>query len=174
MDHRPRQRHVEGTLSRAQDADLDLRAGRTAQLVDGFFEAHPLGRMAVDAQDDVAGLEAGAGRRGILDRRDDLRVVLVARKLGADPGELAMAVGKHLAVFVLVHIVRMRIEPVEHPLEARLDEFLLVDRLDVASLDALDHLTIEREVGVAGAALHGRAAAGEQAESEDPGRGGGA
>ena len=166
-DDRAGQRHVERTLTQTQDHHAHFGAGRSAQLIDRILQGHAIGRMAVDAQNDVAWLEAGARRRRVVDRRDDLGMALVARQLGADAGELAMAVGEHLAVFVLVHIVGMRIEPGEHALEAVLHQMIVIDRLDIARMDAIHHAAVKRQIGIAGC-RHRRAAANEREKKRRP------
>src|SRR5579871_6785946 len=62
----------------------------------------------------VARLDAGAGRRGAVDRGDHLRHPVLDRDLDADAAELAARRRHQLRVFALFEIVRMRVEPSEH------------------------------------------------------------
>jgi hypothetical protein len=52
-------------------------------------QAHALHRLAVDAHDQVAGLHAGALRRRVVDRGDDLDEAVLHADLDAEAAELA-------------------------------------------------------------------------------------
>src|SRR5690242_850753 len=64
----------------------------------------------------------------------------------------------------------MRVEAGEHALEAVLHHAVVIDRLDIAGMDAIHHPAVEREIGIA-AARQRRAAADKE---KDKGRGSGA
>src|SRR5262249_20223406 len=69
LDDLAGQRDVERILGAATDRNLDGRAGLAAQLLDCFLEGEALHRLAVERDDEVAGPQAGPGRRRLVDRR---------------------------------------------------------------------------------------------------------
>src|SRR5207302_8753479 len=80
---------VEGLLGAVGVFDLerDLRAARAADLEDGLLLRPALGRFAIDGEDDVAGLDAGAFRGRAFDRRDDDDLVVRRGDGGTDAFE---------------------------------------------------------------------------------------
>ena len=99
----------------------------------------PLTDVFVELDDQVAGLDAGARRRRIVDRRDDLDEPVFHADFDAEAAEFALRADLQLAECILVEIGRMRIEPREHAGDGFGDELLVVDRLDVVALDAAEH-----------------------------------
>ena len=109
-------------------------------------QPHALRALAVDRDDQIARLHAGLLGRRAVDRRDHLRHAVLRRDLDAEPAELAGDVGLRLLVFLLVHVVGMRIEPVEHALERIVGERRRVDRVHVVALHELDDAADQGEV----------------------------
>ena len=90
--------------------------------------------------DEVAGLDAGLGRRRVVDRRDHLDHPVLHRDLDAEPAELALGLDLHVVPFLGIDVARMRIERGEHALDRGFDELLVRDRLDVGRADLLEHV----------------------------------
>jgi hypothetical protein len=74
----------------AFDGELDLRVGLAAHSLHGLDEGHVLRELAVDLQDDVARLDAGAVGGGVFDRRDDREHAALVRDLDAEAAEAAL------------------------------------------------------------------------------------
>ncbi len=121
-----------------------------AHLVDRLVERQALHALAVDADDDVAGLDAGLGRRRVVDRRDDLDHAVLLGHLDAEAAELALGLHLHVAIGLGVHVARMRIERGQHAVDRGLDQLGFVGLLDVVGADLLEHVAeqIELTIGV--------------------------
>jgi hypothetical protein len=104
----------------------------------------------VELGDDVVGHDAGLGRRRIVDRRHHLHQAVFHGDFDAEPAELAACLHLHVAEALGVHVARMWIEPGEHTVDRRFDEFAVVGFLDVIGAHTLEHVTeqIELPVGV--------------------------
>src|SRR5665213_3448815 len=96
LDDRALQRHVERILALALDDELDRAVDRTAHLLDRVVEAHARDRLAVDGDDEVAGLKAGLGCRRVVDRRHHLDEAVLHRHLDAEAAEFAPHLDLHV------------------------------------------------------------------------------
>src|SRR5215510_11728252 len=114
------------TLALAHDLELDLGVLRPAHLLDRLVEREPLHRLVVEMGDDVVGHDAGLGRRGFVDRGDDLDQAVLHGHLDAEAAELAAGLHLHFAEALGIHVARMRIEPSQHSVDRRFDEFAVV------------------------------------------------
>ena len=112
----------------AGDGQGDRLADLAAHLLDRVVDAHAKDGLAVDGGDVVAGLDAGPGRRGAVDRRDHLDRAILAGDLDAEAAVFAARLVLHLAVGVGIEVVGMRIERGQHAVQRRLDQLLVVDR----------------------------------------------
>ena len=101
--------HVEG----------DDRARVAAHAVDGLREAHGDGRLLVDLDDAVAGLDAGLGGRVAVDHADDGDLGVAHADLDAKAAEAALGVGLHGVEVVGAQQVGVRVEGAEHALDDR-------------------------------------------------------
>ena len=99
-----------GSAVAAHDGELDLGVDRPAHLVDRVGQVEADHRLAVDVGDEVAGLDAGLGRRRVVDRRDHLDDAVLHRDLDAEAAELALGLHLHVGEAFGVEIARMRIE----------------------------------------------------------------
>ena len=110
----------------------------------------PCDRLAVDMRDEVAGLQPGARRRRVVDRRDHLDQAVLHRDLDAEPAELAAGLHLHVAEVLGVHVARMRVERGQHAVDRGFDQLLVGDLLDIVGAHALEHLAeqVELPIGV--------------------------
>lgn len=150
MDDGARERNVERGPAVARHGDRHLAAGLAAQDLDDRHQAHAVGCLSLDADDQIARLDAGARGGRIVDRRDHLGHAVVIRELDAEPAEPPLGVAVELVEFLGVHIVGMRIEAGEHAFERVIGELFVVHRMDIARLDLLHHAVNERELASAG------------------------
>src|SRR3990172_12002044 len=89
---------LEGLLVAFPDnGEADGGLGLAAHAFYRIIEAHAFHRRVVDLDDEVAGLQAGAERRRILDRGDDLDETVLHADLDAQPAELALCSNLQLA-----------------------------------------------------------------------------
>ena len=126
-----------------------------AHLLDRLVQGQALHLLAVELRDDVVRHDAGFRGGRLVDRRDDLDEAVFHRDLDAEPAELALGLHLHVAEVLRVHVARMRVEPVEHPVDRLLDQLRIVGLLDVVGAHALEHVAeqIELAVGVRGGGL---------------------
>jgi hypothetical protein len=101
-------------------------------------ERHALHRRVVELDDQVAGLDAGAVGRGVLDRRDDLDEAVLHADLDAEAAELALGVDLQVLEGVGVEVLRVRVEAGQHAGDGMGDELLVLHRLDIARLDGVE------------------------------------
>jgi hypothetical protein len=111
-----------------------------AHLLDRFVERHALDGGAVDAGDQVAGLDAGLEGGRVLDRRDHLDVAVFQRHFDADADELAGHGLAHFAEGFLVEVDRVRVERGHHAGDGLGQQLLVVDVFDVVGLDQAKHV----------------------------------
>jgi predicted Zn-dependent protease with MMP-like domain len=103
---------------------------------DRLVQFHAAHGRAVDALDQVAGLDAGAGGRRILDRRHDLDGAVVVRgNLDAEADELAFGAFAQFAESLAVEIGGMGVERADHAGDRLGEELAALHRLDVVGLD---------------------------------------
>ena len=136
LDDLSRQRDVEELgLGLPLERERHLGVLRAPHLLDGVDEGHVLGELPVDLHDLIAGLEAGAVRRGVLDRRDDGQHAVPGRDLDAEAAEAPLGVDLELLVEVGGEIRAVRIQRGEHSVDGALDELLRLHLVDVVLLD---------------------------------------
>ena len=97
-------------LALAEDRQRDLGVRLAAHALDGLVERHALDRRVVELDDQVAGLDAGAERGRVLDRRDDLDEAVFHADLDAEAAEPALRADLQLLEGFLVEVGRMRVE----------------------------------------------------------------
>src|SRR5438105_1994523 len=96
-------------LSCSAPATISLAlAGRPSHRLDGAGLAQLLGALAVDLDHLVAGLDAGAGGRGVVDRGHDRQHLVLLRDLDAQAAELARGVDLHVLERLGGHEERVR------------------------------------------------------------------
>ena len=105
----------------ALDDQVDRAVGRSAHLIHRVVEREALDRRVVDAGDQVARLDAGAGCRRIIDWGDDLDNAVVLGDLETETAELAMGLHLHVAIGFGVHVHAMRVEAGQHAIDGILD-----------------------------------------------------
>ena len=139
-------------LVRALALDLEPGLGidRTLHLVDGLLERQPLNLVVVDLGDQVAGQDAGLGRRRVVHRRHDLDQAVLHRDLDAEPAELAVGRLLHVLPGLVIHVTRMRVQRGDHAVDGAFDQLAVVGLLDIVGPDPLEHLAeqIELRIGV--------------------------
>ena len=127
-------------LPGVQDGQLDGRALGPADAGDDFLQGEFLGGLAVDGEDDVAGLHAGLEGGRVLDGGDDRHLAVLHGNFDAYAEELARGGLLHLLVLLRVHERGVGVEPLEHALDGAVDQILLAHVLDVGMLDDVEHL----------------------------------
>jgi hypothetical protein len=132
----------------AHDAQSDLGVDPPAHLFDGLIECHAVHRLVVDMRDHVIGADAGLRRRGIVDRRYDLDEPILHRDLDTEAAELAARLHLHVAEALRIHVARMRVEPVEHPVDCRFDELGVVGLLDIMRAHPLENVAEQVELAI--------------------------
>ena len=135
------QRHLEGLgVAFPHDGEPDGGLGLAAHALDRIVEGHAFHRRVVELDDQVAGLDAGAERRRVLDRRNHLDEAVFHADLDAEAAELALRADLQFLECLLVEIGRVRIEAGQHAVDRLGDELLVLDRLDIVALDRAEHL----------------------------------
>ncbi len=104
-----------------------------------FDSGRPRVIGVVDLDDQVTGLDAGAKRGRVLDRRNDLDDAVFDADLDAQAAELALGRDLQFLVRIGVEKVRVRVQPVDHAVDGFLDELVIGHRLDVVALDAPEY-----------------------------------
>ena len=140
LDHRAGQGQVERATAITHQRQLDRATGLAAHLVHGFHHRQTLGRLAVDLDDQVAGLDAGLRCRRIVDGRDHLDEAILHADLDAQAAELAAGAFLQFGEGFRLEVGRVRVEVAEHALDGILQQGLVAHRLDVGCLDAVHHL----------------------------------
>ena len=157
--HRLHADHVahDGDLDRlvralAHDAKLDLGVHRAAHLFHSLVEREALYLLVVELGDDVVGHDAGFGCRRIIDWSHHLYQPILHGDLDAEAAELAAGLHLNVAEATWIHVARMRIEPGEHAVDRRLDEFVVVRLFDIVGAHLLEHVAeqVELPVGIRG------------------------
>ena len=123
----------------ARNREHDLRAGLAAHLLDRAGQRQTAGGGLVDLDDQVAGLDAGAKRGRILDRRDDLDEAVFHADLDAQAAELALRRYLQFLVGIGVEEVGVRVQPVDHAVDGFFDQFFICHRFDIVALDATEY-----------------------------------
>ncbi len=123
-----------------QDGQLDRGALGAADAGDDLLEGKLLGGLAVDGENDVAGLHAGLEGGRVLDGRHHRHLAVLHGNFDADAEELARGGLLHLLVLLRVHERGVGVEPLEHALDGAVDQILLAHVLDIGMLDDVEHL----------------------------------
>ncbi|MCY1354601.1 hypothetical protein D9M69_409860 [compost metagenome] len=140
LDRGAGQFHVERLAAAAHQGQDNLAAGLAAHLVHRLHQRYALGRLAVDLHDQVAGLDAGLGRRGVVDGRDHLDEAVLGADLDAQAAELAAGALLQLLEVFRFQVGRVRVEVAEHALDGVFQQGLVIHGFDVGGLDAVQHL----------------------------------
>jgi hypothetical protein len=121
-------------LALARDGERDVRVRLAAHPLHGIVERHALHRRVVELDDEIARLDAGAKRGGVLDGGDDLDEAVFHSDLDAEPSELALGADLQLLERLGVEVGRVRIEARQHAVDRLGDEPLVLHGLDVVGL----------------------------------------
>ena len=116
--------------------------------------------------DEIAGLDAGAIRRGIGLRGDDFDCAILHRHRQAEPAIFAIGLGAQRGEIARVEIARMRIERSEHSFDRPFDQAAVLDRFDIVRLHFLKHVHETGEFG-AGTAFDRSHRTGGERNGED-------
>ena len=134
----------------------DLAVRRPAQLLLDLWQGHVVGRLLVDAENQIAGLDVDLGGGRSVARRHDLGDAVVHRQ--HEPGRGAVLRRLRLQCLVLgfgqVH--RARIETGQHAGDRGAHELAVADRLDRVVADPLERLAEQVQLLVNGAARAAR------------------
>ena len=119
----------------------------------------------------VAGLQAGACRRRIVDRRDDLDEAALHGDFDPQPAKLAAGLNLHIVEILCIQVIRMGIERGQHAVDRRFYQSIVADFVDIFGADALEDLAeqIELLVGFRRVGRRCRAEVLAQREHEDGG-----
>ena len=96
-------------------------------------------RAAIDAYDRVAGLDAAALSRRVVDRRNHAQYAVDRDDLKAEAVVAAARVLGDCIHALLIEILAVRIKIAEQAADRRLHQGLVVDRLDIGLLDQREH-----------------------------------
>ncbi len=140
LNHCTGQGHVERRAAIANQGQGDFLADLAAHLVDGFGHGLAAGWLAVDLDDEVASLNAGLRRRGVVDRRDNLDEAVLGADFDAQAAEFTAGAFLQLGEIFRAKVGRMRIEVAEHALDRVFQQSLVVHRLDVRGFDPVHDL----------------------------------
>ena len=119
----------------AGDRQHDLRAGFTPHSFDGLVQRQPACHRVVDLDDEVPGLDAGAKRGSVLDRRDDLDDAVFDADFDSQAAKLALGGDLQFLECVGIEEIRVRVQPVDHAVDGFAYELVVGDGLDVVALD---------------------------------------
>ncbi len=112
-----------------------------ADLGHRVLQGNVQGRLPVDFDDDVSGLEPGLVRRRVLDGRDDGQAFVADADLNADAAEFALEFFLHHLELVEFDEGRMRVDGIEHALDGAVDEIRAVHFLNIVLFDQIKNLT---------------------------------
>ena len=130
----------------AHDRQRDRGVDGTAHLLDRLLQCQAVDRLVIQMRDEVVGLDAGAGRRGVVDRRDDLDDAALHRHLDAKAAEFAAGLHLHVLEVLAVEIGGMGIERREHAVDGTLDQLLVVGLFDIVGAHAFEHVAEKVEL----------------------------
>ena len=120
--------------------------GRPRIFSTAFDSGMPRVDDVVDLDDQVAGLDAGAERGRVLDRRDHAHDAVLDADLDAEAAELALRADLQLLERVGVQEVGVRVEPADHAVDGLADQLVVGDGLDVVALDLAEDRGQELQV----------------------------
>jgi hypothetical protein len=122
-------------LALAHHGEHDVGAGLAAHLLDRVVQGHALHRAVIQLDNEVAALDAGLEGGGVLDGGDHLDEAVLHAHFDAQAAEFAL--GAHLEFLegFVVEIGGMGVEAGQHAVDGLGDELLVLDRLDVVTLD---------------------------------------
>src|SRR5215470_17429811 len=99
--------------------------------------------------DDIAGTDSGFGGRGVIDWCDNLdEPISLHCDFDAEPPKLTPSLDLHILEALGIHVARVRIEPVEHAIDRRLNEFAFVRLLHIMRAHPLKDITEQIELAV--------------------------
>ena len=140
LDHRARQREHQGLgFSFAGDGQRDLGARLAAHFLHRVGQRQAAHRGVVDLDDQVAALDAGLLRRGVLDGRHHLDQAVLGADFDAEAAEFALSAFLEFLERFRIHVVGVRVQAGQHALDGRGDQLLVFHRVDVVLLDAAKH-----------------------------------
>ena len=141
---------VERRAPGTADGQTDVGTDAAAHLVDRFGEGQPEHRLAVQMADQVAGLDTGAERRGVVDGRNHLDQSGLHGDLDSQAPELAAGLHLHLAEAFGVQVAGMGIQRGQHAGDGGLYQILVAGLLDVIGAHALEDIPekVEKPVGI--------------------------
>src|SRR5262249_22404162 len=146
LDDRAGQGHVERLLVAALDGELDLRVDGPAHLVDCLGEREARDRLAVELDDEIAGLNTGARRWRVVDRRYDLDEAVLHSDFDAETTEFAAGLHLHLVEALGVEIARVRVEGGEHAIYGIFHQLLIGDLLHIVGADFFEHVAKQAQL----------------------------
>ena len=147
VDFRARELDVDLLLVlAAKDRQLDRRVDDAAHFLDGLIERQALHAFVVDAGDQVAGLDAGARGRRVVDRGHHLDEAIFLRDLDPQTAELALGLGPHILESLGVEIARMRIERRQHAVDRGFDHLLFVWLLDIVGAHLVEDVAEQAQI----------------------------
>ena len=130
----------------AADRQRDLGVGGAAHLFDRLLQRQPEDRLVVEMGHQVAGLDACALGRRVVDGGDHLDEALLHRDLDAEAAELAAGLDLDFLVALGVVVLRMRVERGDHAFDGCLDQLRRAHVLDVAVADTLQDVAEQIEL----------------------------
>ena len=150
LDHRAGDGDLERLAVGAAHGEQDVGVGRTAHALDGLGEREPQHRFVVEMGDQVAGLQARAMGRRVVDRRDHLDEPVLHRDLDPEPADLAAALDLHFAEILGVQVARMRVERGQHAVDRGLDQLFVAHIRDIVRAHPFEHVAeqVEQAVGL--------------------------
>src|SRR5208282_1506041 len=151
LDDVARERHREQLGHGApMKRQLDLAALGPAHPLDGLGQRHVLGEVVVDLDDLVAGLESGAIRRRVLDRRNYGERAILDGYFDSESAEAAAGLDLEVAVQVGRQVGAMRVERRQHAADGAVDQPFGRYRFNVVFLHDCEHARegVELLVGV--------------------------
>src|SRR5208282_3797819 len=170
LDDVARERHREQLgHAVAMKRQPDLAALGPAHPLDRLGERHVLGEVVVDLDDLVAGLESGAIRRRVLDRRNYGERAVLDGYFDSESAEAAARLDFEVAVQVGRQVGAMRVERRQHAADGAVDQLFGRYRFDVVFLHDCQHARerVELLVGVVRERL--RSAHGDLLEDKETG-----
>ena len=124
----------------ARDGQHNGSFGFAAHQLDGVTQAHALGRLLVDLDDQVAGLDASHCGRCVFDGRDNLDEAVFLADFDAESAELTLRADLQLAECVFVEVGRMGIQSGQHAADGLRDQIFIGYRFDVVGLNGTEHI----------------------------------